>query len=494
MLVAAGPALFSLVLDGRPVRFGAPLPAAVVASGLRLQGAGSLQWRLLAGRGPEVDPVWVEIAVTGPPGTVRIFAGGAGPSADGRGPCYVREEAERVLPCGRERTVRWRWVDGGVDERVRLTFTAETAVDGEVFAIGEHRTVVSAGLWTRADAVCRLGRGWAGAIGLLPPVGGGGLAAKELRAHVAEVLPRLRELPGARGAGDYGRSGNVVCNLEFDTPLAWLRCAVGLPDAAMFVRACRSAQHLVDRDLDLRTGLPFPHGLEHRTGVPEVGHCWLQGLLWVGLLTADDDLLLAAHALGAALAAHPPRGVRQQERLRDYAWPLLELEALLAVADDRDLAHAADVYAQSIARRYDGIAHTFRFGEGEVGNGVYLERGWLVGGLLLPALRAHLQRRPNARLAEQVAAVEQALLERIGKNGQGLPTHWRVVGGEVFAEHREEGTAEAAFLLDGLAPLELARLLKRSTVRAAVREVPSPDDPDLATQLTMLARCNWLWR
>jgi hypothetical protein len=41
-LVAAAPALLVVALDGRPVRIGVPLPAAAVASGLRLEGKGTL--------------------------------------------------------------------------------------------------------------------------------------------------------------------------------------------------------------------------------------------------------------------------------------------------------------------------------------------------------------------------------------------------------------------------------------------------------------------
>lgn len=494
LLVTGGPVLFAVQLDGRPVRFGAPLPAAVVAAGLSLHGQGTLQWRRLPIGGARADPVWVELAITGPRGTVKVCSGGDGPSADGSGPSFVREVGEEPLPHGRRNTVRWRWVDGTVDERTRVAFTATATIAGETFGPGEYLTQVSDGFWSRGEAVVRLGRAFAAATGLLPEPGGGGAVTKALRAHVAELLPRLRELPGARGAGDYGRSGGVVTNGEFDTALALLHCAFGLPDAPSFARAYRAAQHLVDRDLDLRTGLPFTHGPDHRSNAPEPGHCWLQGLLQVGLFAADDDLLVAAGNVARALAAHPPRGAGAQERLRDYAWPLLELEALLAVADDAELARAADRYATSIARRFDPVVRTFRFGEGEVGGGVYLERGWLTGGLALPALRAHLRRRPNAKLADQVDAVEQMLLERIGKNGQGLPTHWRCAGGEVFAEHREEDTAEAAFVLDALAPADLARLLRRATVRAAIDEIPNPDDPDLATQLTLLARTSWLWR
>ena len=225
-----------------------------------------------------------------------------------------------------------------------------------------------------------------------------------------------------------------MTNLEFDTTLALLRAGTALADAEVLRRALRAAWHLRDRDLDQRTGLPFPHGPEHRTGNPEPGHCWLQGLLWAGLLTADDGHLQAAVNLAQALAARPPSGTGAAERLRDYAWPLYELEALLVVHADPVLARAADRLAASIQRRFDATARTFRFGEGELGGGIYFERGWLVGGLLLPALQLHLRRRPDARLQEQVTIVQQALLDRIGRGGPGLPTHWRIAAGSVFAE------------------------------------------------------------
>lgn len=492
--VAIAPALLVVPLDGRPVRFGTCLPAAAVGSGLRLEGRGCLQWRRLPVGGADADPIWVELAITGPPGTVRVCAGGAGPSPDGVGPVFVREVADETQPTGTLRRERWRWHDGSVDELTREVFAATVVADGETWQAGEARTRANPEFWRRAEVVCRLARPALAEAGWLPPVGGGGLATRDLRQHLATVLPRLVELPGERGAGDYARSGGVVTNLEFDTPLALLRCALGLGDPALFARAIRGARHLVDRDIEPRSGLPFAHGPDHRAAMPEPGHVWLQGLLFVGLATASDDLLIAAQNLARVLAASPPLGEGRQERLRDYGWPLLELEAVLAVASDRVVARAADRLAVSIGRRFDPGARTFRFGEGEVGGGVWFERGWLLGGLLLPALRAHLVRRPNQVLADQVDAAYAMLLDRLGKSGRGLPTHWRQANGQVFAEHREEGTAEAAFLLEGVLVKDLQRLLRRSSVRGAVRDLPSPDDPDLPTQVSLLARCQWVWR
>jgi len=494
LATATSPALLVVPLDGRPVRLGVPLPASAVATGLRLEGRGTLQWRRLPIGAPDADPVWVELAIVGPPGTVRVCPGGDGPCADGNGPACVREEQLRDLPHGSEHVVRWRWRDGTLDERTRTTFTVATTIGDETFAVGEALTVQTPGCDERAAVLCRLPRGYFATIGLLPERRGGGATTETLRAHVQRLLPRLQELPGVRGAGDYGRSGGVVTNLEYDTTLALLRAALALGDVPALQRAQRAARHLRDRDLDVVTGLAFPHGPGHRGGRADPGHTWLRGLLHVGLLTADDGHLQAARNLAHAIVASPPLGSGEAERLRDYAWPLAELEALLEVAPEPPLARAADRYARSIARRFDAVANTWRFGEGEVGGGVYFERGWLTAGILLPALRAHLARRTDPQLADQVAAATAALLARIGSNGQGLPTHWRLARGVVFAEHREEGTAEAACLLDALPVNDLQRLLRRSTVRAAVREFPSPDDPDLPTQWSLLARCDWLWR
>ena len=493
-MVAIAPALLVIPLDGRPVRFGAPLPAAVVQQGLALQGKGVLQWRRLPFGRPGTDPVWVEIAISGPPGLVRIVPGSLGPTEQGRGPVFVSELHEEVLPHGRLQRRRWCFVDGSVDECTRLEFTAPTQLDGETFAVGEALTTWNGGALERAAVLCRLQRSWLAEVGVLPRVGGGGAATKAVRAHLATLLPLLRELPGRRGAGDYGRSGGVITNNEYDTPFALLRCAVGLADPLALARARRAAAHTLDRDFDANSGLVFTHGLEHRSGAVEPGHTWLRGVLWTGLLTADDTLIEGALCLARGLVSHPPSGTGRNERLRDYASPLLELEAVLALQADPVLALAANRLAASIARRFDPGLRTFRFGEGEVGDGVYFERAWLTAGLLLPALQAHLARRDDPQLRDHVGAATQALLDRIGRGGQGLPTHWRTTGAQVFAEHREEQTAAAAIELDAFASSDLQRLLRRGSVRSAINAMPSAGDPDLATQFTLLARCDWVWR
>ncbi len=484
-------ALLALSLDGAPVRFGVPLPAAAVGKGLRLEGKGVLQWRRLPVGSSGADPVWVELAIAAGHGRVVVHAGGASAHPDGRGPAFVREEREVEEQYGRKTTETWRWCDGTVDERVRTTFFVATTVNDTTWTAGESLTVESEGMAQRLRPVCRFPRAVFECADLLPT---GGRLAAFVQKQLAEHVGRLPELPGARGAGDFGRAGGVVTNLEFDTTLAVLRCAVAFGDPVALALARRCARHLLDRDIDIRTGLPFPHGPDHRTGVPETGHVWLQGVLFVGLLSADDQALVAAGAIARALAVHPPLGEGRRERARDHAWPLFEIEAMLAVDPDPGLMVHADRLAIAIDSRFDPVARTFCFGEGATDEGVRFERAWVTAGVVVPALRAHLARRDDGRIAAHVRAVQQALLDRIDRPLPGVPTHWRIAAGTPFAEHRAIDEPEAVVMLDAFEPADLRRLLRRDGLRRALDEVLRPDDPDLATTFTMVGRCRWVWR
>jgi len=469
-----------------PVRFGTPVPIRALAEGLALRTPGCLQWRPLPLRPPAADRCWIEVMVVGARGRVRIDLGGHGPSAV-TGPALEQGGACDDGVDYRE----WRWIDGTVDWRRRTHFSSATEVGGEVFTAGEFRSEESAALATRADAAVALPRRVWEQVGLLPR--DSGLAAP-LRAHLQQAAHALRELPGTRGAGDYARSGGVVTNLEFDTALGLLRLALALGDVSLWQRARRAAWHLADRDLDERTGLPFAHGLGHRDAAPEPGHAWLQGIAWCGAIGADEPLLDAARRIAHAIAASPPAGEGRNERARDFAWPLLELEAWLGFAQDDVVAAAADRLADAIARRFDGRLRTFRFGEGEADGPGYLERGWLTGGIVVPALQAHLRRRPQADLQASVDVAIEALCERIGQGRGGLPTHWRVLPGSVFAEHRAEHDPKAFLLLEALPLRDLQRIVRKPHVLRGLGGTPALDGEDLPTELSMIARCTWVYR
>ena len=106
-----------------------------------------------------------------------------------------------------------------------------------------------------------------------------GRRARRFRDALIEVGHALVDLPGVRGRGDYGRDEEVITNLEFDTALGLGRLGLFAEDEVLLRRSLRSARHTRDRDLDVRTGLPFPHGAGHRRGRPEPGHTWLTGML-----------------------------------------------------------------------------------------------------------------------------------------------------------------------------------------------------------------------
>lgn len=487
MLLPLAQIVLAFTATGEPVRFGAPVPVRVLDAGLSLRGEGALQWRPLP-LAHQGELCWVEIAVAGGRGRVQIALGGGGPAATGEAAVVGTELAVD----GGMRTT-WRWRDGTVDERQRAVYDLDTEVDGERYAAGEARTVESPGLAQRAVAALTLPRRLWEDVGLLPR--DEGLAAP-VRTHLQRVGRALVELPGLRGAGDHARAGDVVTNLEFDTAYALLRLAIAMGDDELLLRARRAAFHLVDRDLDQRSGLPFAHGAGHRQGVPEPGHVWLQGLCWSGAVFAEPLLLDAAQQIAKALAATPPMGEGRAERARDYAWPLRELEAWLTFRDDPVVAAAADRLAAAIAARFDERARTFRFGEGEgEGHGAgYFERGWLTGGVVVPALRAHLQRRPLPELQRMVDLATAALLDRIGTGRDGLPTHWRVLPGSTFAEHRAEHDPKAFLLLEALDRRDQRRLLGKAHVLRALLETPPLGDPDLPTAFAMVARCTIVYR
>ncbi|MEQ1631833.1 MAG: hypothetical protein ABL997_05640, partial [Planctomycetota bacterium] len=81
-----------------------------------------------------------------------------------------------------------------------------------------------------------------------------------------------------------------------------------------------------------------------------------------------------------------------------------------------------------------------------------------------------------------------------GQGRSGLPTHWRIVVGSTFAEHRGEHDPKAFLLLEALPPKDLRELLQRSHVQRGLFETPALDDPDLATSFSMIARCSWIYR
>ena len=268
--------LWTWVSDGEPLRIGLRVPRAVLRDGLSLLGRGQMQWRPLPVGRRTSDEIWIEVGICAPRGTGKLHSGGAGPTMDGRGCAFVREGEVRATPHGHVRTVRWAWCDGTVDAKARTTFTEPCVFGGERFESGEALTQRSGGLLDRARWWRVRGSAEAARCGLLPPRAAGGAVTQRVRRELGAVVDALVEMPGLRGAGDFRRADGEVTNLEYDTTLALLRCAVATNHRRAMRLSLRCADQLRDRDLDQRTGLPFVHGDAHRNGRVEAGHAWLR--------------------------------------------------------------------------------------------------------------------------------------------------------------------------------------------------------------------------
>lgn len=498
--MAATTVLLSQVLltfhptTAEPLRFGVPLPARALARGLRLQSAGGcrMQWRRLqAGQDPDSGRVWVELCITGARGVSRVLAGGRPAVAGDLGPVVRRSLRRRTTSECTVWTETWLWHGGERDQLVQQVFhKRHLHGDSEVFASGEALTTWSPGFLERC---LRAGIGpaqWRTAS-VLP---GTGRLGRSFRERLAQLACSMTEAPGLRGRGDYQRSGGVMTNLEFDTPLAFARLGLALGDAALLARAWRSAVHLVDMDLDADTGLAHEHGRNHRSSPPDPGHTWLQGLLLTGCLFADRRLIRNARRMAIGIATHPVSRAGRGDRLRDQAWPLLALESWLCFEENIEVARAADAIAAGLKSRWDDANRVVRFGEDRQRGGVYEVRLWLHGGALLPALRHHLARRRDPQIRKIVAELSRRLHRLVRSGRPGIPSHCWVRGGRVLRDARRQRSPESFMVLEGLAPGDLQRILARQLVRNALLDTPAAQDRDLPTSFSLAGRCDWVYR
>jgi hypothetical protein len=477
-----------------PLRFGVPLPAKALARGLRLQSTtgARLQWQpLQAGQDPQTGRTWVEVCITGARGTSRILAGGRAATAGDAGPVVRRSLRRRA---GEECTV-WTetfvWHGGERDRLVRTVFHQRHVHEsGERFAPGEGFTTWSPGFLDRSLGAGIPGRLWRAAR----VVPGSGALAGRYRERLGKLARSLAEAPGLRGRGDYRRSGAVLTNLEFDTTLGLARMGLALGDRELLGRAWRSALHLVDMDLDARTGLAFAHGRDHRAGAPDPGHTWLQGLLLTGCLFADRQLIHNARRMAVGVATHPVSRTERRDRLRDHGWPLLELESWLRFEDNLEVRRAADAIAAGVKRRWDPLNQVVTFGEGRRRGGVYEMRVWLQGGVLLPALRRHLERTHDPQIRQIVLRLGRRLHRLVQSGRPGIPTHCWLRGGEVLREARPSQRPRCFLVLEGLESKALKRLVGRQMVRKALDDIPRVGDQDLPTSFSIVARCDWVYR
>ncbi len=490
--------LVTLSVDGEgPVRLGVPLPARTLTRGLHVEGepGAVLQWAPLQEQpGCDSERIWVELCVCGGHGTVRIAAGGDGPT-HGSGPACRVEASESGSDLTHESHRTRTWADGTVDRYERMQWLVGDPELG--IHSGEASTSVGAA-WIERRTRVRVAPDFWRAAGVLPRARAPGEAA--LRHELLELLPRLPAAPGERGRGDYVRGDErhgpvTVTNLEFDTTLGLVRLGLVTGDRGALSRAWRSARHLVDRDRDPRSGLPCRHGRDHRSARPELGHVWIRGLLLVGCTFAERDLLDAARSIARSLATRvrgepPKEGIR--DRMRDEAWPLWELEEYLRFEDVEPVRQSASALAERMMERFDATLGVLRYGEGETRGASVKDRVWLSVGIAAPALRRYAERTGD-RQAERIAAtLERRAVELLRAGRGGVPLQCMVSSHGTFGEARVRGCPEGYLLLDGLSEHAQRSLIPR--VRGALDGALDVDADDLATRWTMVARCAWVLR
>lgn len=494
-----------------PVRLCLPLRRQQLARGLRVVGAASpkiaghspgpnLQWRLLQTQAPAgAKRLWVELCFLGTGGIVRLVMGGAGPTADAGGPVMTRTTRSTREDAATTERTEWRYRDGSVHWIERREFRKQTVGQGGVaFAPGEVLTRTSNGFREHlAHSLMAVApRTWR-RLGVLPA---GGRAARGIRKHLVTTWAGMTTMGDVRGRGDYQRAGGIITNLEYDTTFGLARMGLCARNMRMLMAAHEAACHQIDRDLHGKTGLLHQHGREHRSGAPDPGHTWLQGLLLVGCLTGDDRLLAGARRIAGGLSRVSSAAQQDspRDRCRDLAWPMLGLESFLAFEQNPATVAAADRLLRQLAARWDETHEAFGFGEGrgrrrEPNKARYRERAWLVGGLLLPGMRAAHARTKKTWLGKRVRQLESRHLRWL-RGADGIPTSVWLQGTNVVGRSHTKQHASAFLFLEGLPARGVAAMLRRRGVQRALRDTPASDDPNLATSWSMAARCDWIYR
>ncbi|MGE0141793.1 MAG: hypothetical protein AB7I19_01880 [Planctomycetota bacterium] len=501
MVLCGVQAAIGIEVDGpQVVRFGLPIDPIVLERGLRLEGdrGAELEWSLLLEVPPtHGDLIWIEVVIVGHDGPGKLRIGGVSPSLPQQRRLCREVTVANAVAGAKVTGTRWEFVDGAILERSRLRLSVDA---GEHLA-GDVQSHESEGLPERTTRVRIAQDHWV-RCGILPRQDGSGA---RLRASLLDALRHLPRAPGPRGRGDHlrrrqseGADEATVTNNEFDTALAFVRLGLLSGDPLLLTKARECAWHLCDIDLDARSGLPCRHGRDHRSAPPETGHVWVHGSLLTALCFADRELLREVLGVATALAARVRAAERAQgsfDRLRDEAWPLLELEAVLHMVHLPPIATACDELASRIDARFDPALRTWRYGEGETrGHTIYKDRIWQTLGILVPALQAHAHRTGRFDPSDRAAALSKDYAALALDGGDRVPLSVMRAGDDLFGEVGAIDAAEITLLLDGLpAPLR-ARLVKRGPFRRAMDRMLDREASDLATRATIVGRSELVLR
>ncbi|MBL8695072.1 MAG: hypothetical protein JNJ88_13340 [Planctomycetes bacterium] len=225
------------------------------------------------------------------------------------------------------------------------------------------------------------------------------------------IWPQWRD--GSRGAygdgfredGDPPLAPEVPSNLEFDAIRAALTMAVlRRPGALSAARA--GAHHWRSFDFNREARLPWLHAPHHKKLAVDPGHCWIEGLLDLAMVTDDASALADAEKICDELGSRAQDPDRELERT--LAWPLLSLCAFERIRPRRATRDAMQQYANALLHSEDaslGLAKV----ESRSGKERWSWSPWLGGGLVGEALDEYGRLTGDERVGPALKSIEQAL-------------------------------------------------------------------------------------
>jgi len=210
---------------------------------------------------------------------------------------------------------------------------------------------------------------------------------------------------GFREDGDPPLAPEVPSNLEFDAIRAALTMAVlRRPGALSAARA--AALHWRSFDFDREARLPWLHAPHHKKLAVDPGHCWIEGLLDLAMVTDDASAFADAEKICDELGSRSQDPDRELERT--LAWPLLSLCAFERIKPRRATRDAMQQYANALLLSEDaslGLAKV----ESRSGKERWSWSPWLGGGLVGEALDEYGRLTGDERVGPALKSIEQAL-------------------------------------------------------------------------------------
>ena len=210
--------------------------------------------------------------------------------------------------------------------------------------------------------------------------------------------------------GDWKMDSWRVGNLEWDTSLGFLLRYFDLGRRIDGTQALAGVEHLLLRDRDPASGLFFQHGREHRSGVVEPGHHWVEGVAAVAGWLADPWLEDEARALAGDQLSAFERLDLAAALPRSLAWALTAACALHELAPDRARSLRLIRKIERFVLSRQSTAGHFTIEPSTAQEGNFRVSPFVDGGILLPALEQAAKVTRTRGAAAAIGRARQALL------------------------------------------------------------------------------------